>query len=135
MTVPSTFTMNKASGDRTLLGEPMSKAAISLREKDPLAWHLQYWLDILVIGMSCYQGLGQILSTRINIEHGEIADHSFRSRFREAFGKFQFENQTEYFRKWDPNTFEESSVKMAQFEAHVRDLQRMLKIQTKGGGK
>lgn len=112
----------------------MSKAAILLRDNDPLKWHLQYWLDIWVIGMSCYPGLWQILSTRINIEHGEIADHSFRSRFREAFGKFQFENQKEYFRKWDPNTLEEKSVKMAQFEAHVRDLQRMLKIEIKGVG-
>lgn len=116
--------MNRAPADpRTPLGEPMDQASISSWNRNPGGWLRQYWLNIYDIGI-CHRQDKWLLAARIDIEHMQMTDNLFRTRFRTDWGMYQItlQNRDEHVRHWVQRALQEDG----EYQAYVRDFNRML---------
>lgn len=89
-------------------------------EEDPLAWHLDYWLNIGVIGMV----LGEdplLMNARIDMEHHKIRDRELRDQISNAWTAYTLANGYQYRTYWEGQTLEDDVG-----QAYLRDIARML---------
>lgn len=109
----------------------MSEASASLRAEDPHGWHLQYWLNLYTVELIRLEDTVGIirdedrllLKARIDREHeNSTADGSIKTRLRDGWARFLIAKQDDYFRQWK----QLKTVKDPEYEAYVRDLDRML---------
>lgn len=132
--IPSALRMNQTSNgtqalsdslpeppvSQTPLGEPMDQASALLLADDPLAWNLQYWLDIGIIAI--IRGEDMLLTrVRTEIERGKIPDPALRTQIDDAWGQFQKDNRENCFWKWTQMTLQSPEAK-----PYLRDIDRML---------
>lgn len=105
---------------QTPLGEPIDQASALLLADDPLAWNLQYWLDIAIVAI--IRGEDMMLTrVRTEMERDKIPDPALRTKFEDAWSQIQLDNRENCFRKWTQMTLESPEAK-----PYLRDIDRML---------
>lgn len=119
--------MNQLSADpQTPLGEPMTQDAASTRAQNPLKWHLDYWLNLYVIGVSRDENKCEMAimiageQTSYNID-GNAADSIKKYINPIEWHDFKEIHSAVYSRYWESKPREDE-----EYQAYVRDLNRML---------
>lgn len=108
------------SDSQTPLGEPLDQVSAAALAKDPLAWHLRYWLDLCTVGN--LRGEDEILlALRMEIEVNKILDMELHSAFYDAWFQYVMDNSEESARNWIQRTLESDEAKR-----YLRDIDRML---------
>lgn len=105
---------------QTPLGAPINQASAMLLAKDPLAWNLQYWLDLGLIGNLRGEDI-MLMGLRIEIEYSKTLDPALRIQFQNAWIKYQIRNRAERVRYWSQMTLDSEDAK-----PYLRDLNTML---------
>lgn len=104
----------------TPLGEPMDQASASERARDPLTWHLRYWLNLDIIAALRDEDV-VLTGIRIDMEHEKIADPMFQIQLRTAWRQFQIDHLRASMLRWIQKTLDDQEA-----QKYVRDLDRML---------
>lgn len=105
---------------RSPLGAPLSRASASFLARDPLTWHLVYWLSIWVVGN--LRGEDEtLMAFRIEIEHYGILDHEFQLQLLSAWDQYAIANRAPFTLHWMHLTAEGEAAK-----PFLRDIDRML---------
>lgn len=107
------------SNSRTPLGEPMNRSSAFILDRSPIAWHLQYWLNIGVLGILRGKN-GKIIALMIEIEQDKIPDGRLRNSLRNTWNQFWNDNKVVKARQWEARTMEDEEAQ--QF---LRDIDRM----------
>lgn len=109
-----------ASDFRTPLGEPIDQVSAANLAKDPLLWHLTYWLDLCTVGN--LRGEDEILlALRMEMEVDKMLDMELQSAIYDAWFRFFMDNSEESARNWIQRTLESDEAK-----PYLRDIDRML---------
>lgn len=98
----------------------MDQASASRRARDPLTWHLQYWLDLDIIALLRNED-GILTGIRIDMEQEKIADTALKNQLQNGRKQFQRDNLDAYMRHWHQKTLDDEEA-----QKYVRDLDRML---------
>lgn len=94
-------------------------SALSLA-RCPLAWHLDYWLSLTVIGI--LRGEDPMLTfLRVEIEHSKMSDQEMKSRLYDAWNQYLIAHIETHLQFWNLITLESRAAKR-----YLRDLDRML---------
>ncbi|MCJ1463131.1 hypothetical protein MMC07_001736 [Pseudocyphellaria aurata] len=112
---------NLPQTSRSPLGAPLSPASAALLARDPLAWHLQYWLDLGLIGN--LRGEDNLLmGVRIEIEYTRTLSPALRAQFQTAWTQYQIDHRAERTRYWSRITLDDSD----EARPYLGDLTTML---------
>lgn len=121
--------MNQPSTNaKTPLGEPMSQESTSERTRDPLEWHLKYFLNLYVIGI-LVRGQeadnDRSIGGRVMGEYWKL-NQPLKTQFLNQWFGFREVHKQEYFQKWKLGSRDEE-----EFQAYARDFATM--VRTNGG--
>ncbi|MCJ1425143.1 hypothetical protein MMC29_003031, partial [Sticta canariensis] len=108
------------SDSRTPLGEPMSLLAGFLLTTDPVSWHLQYWLNIEVVGVLRGEDV-TLMAVRVENELRSIERAQIRDGVQRAWGDFHRNNTEKYLEEWLHRTLASEEA-----QPFLRDIDRML---------
>lgn len=98
----------------------MSPASTLQRQQDPLWWCLEYWLDMIAIGIMHHEDIWLLL-LKVDMEINKISDRELQLQFQTGWGPFQRENFEECMRQWRRKTLESREA-----QPYLRDLDRMM---------
>lgn len=136
---PSAFTMDQPTANaKTPLGGPMSQDSASERSRDPLEWHLKYFLNLYVISMIlCGQENDNYRSIGCRVMGEYCIDRSIRGRvmgecwklneplrhqFLNQWFEFRDVHKRDYFQIWKQQTRNEE-----EYRAYARDFVTMVR--------
>lgn len=91
-----------------------------LRNRDPLAWHLRYWLGLYSFGI--LRGIDNVLmALRIDIEQSKIPVRAISNQVRLNWDEYRKANEAGSLRNW-----RNMSIDSEYYKQFHRDLDRML---------
>lgn len=106
---------------RSPFGLPLRDSVqIAHQARDPIEWHLMYWINLLIIGR--LNGEPWVLmSARIDLEHRKIGDREVREQVQRTWDRYNGENRERVWELWNRLT-------IAHFRARplLADLEIML---------
>lgn len=105
---------------QTPLGSPMNNVSALLLAENPLAWHLQYWLNLGSVAVVRGED-AMLMALRIKMEHTKITDPALKNQLKHAWSQFQRDNQVECVRQWTLMTGDGNDA-----QPYLCDLDRML---------
>lgn len=86
----------------------------------PLAWHLEYWLSLTVIGILRGED-AMLMFLRVEIEHSKMADQEMKSRLDDAWNQHLIAHIETHMQLWNLISLESGAAKR-----YLRDLDRLL---------
>lgn len=109
-------------GPRTPLGEPMDQSSASYLVQSPLAWHLNYWLNLEIIGILRGED-PMLMSLRVQWEQATRLGEDIKTQLLEggAWAEYRRRDREEWEWFWAQMTLECEVTK-----PYLRDVDRML---------
>lgn len=107
------------SGSQTPLGEPINQISAKLLAEDPVAWHLDYWLNIGEVG-TLYGKDSILMRLRVDIEITNTPNRQLKSAICNRWNHYYTANKAETKQYWEQETLESQRAK-----AYIRDIHRM----------
>lgn len=111
----------------TPLGGPMDEESAFLQAANPLAWNLQYWLNIAVVGSTWRDEDTILMAFRVEMEHDKIPDPAFKLQLKNAWSQYQKDNQDECMQKWQqttPESWQEAQPYLYDLDIMLADKER-----------
>lgn len=105
---------------RSPLGQLLPPASAEFLARDPLGWHLMYWLNIWVVGIRHYED-AELLVLWIEMEQAKIPDQRLRKELQNNWEEYLITNREESERSWAQLTSEDPGIK-----AYLEDIDTML---------
>lgn len=117
---PSREIQQPREAQRSPLGHLLSQGSVDSLAKDPLQWHLKYWLNIWTVALLRGEKPLPMLSW-IDLEHDKTPDRELKLKLQNAWDQHLIDNSETYSRHWTLLTLESPAAK-----AYLRDIDRLL---------
>lgn len=105
---------------RSPLGQLLPPASTEFLARDPLGWHLMYWLNIWVVGIRHYED-PVLLVLWIDMEQTKIPDQTLREELQNAWEEYLLANREESEQSWAQLTPDDPGIK-----AYLEDIDTMV---------
>lgn len=117
---PSRGVQQPTEAQRSPLGHLLSQGPAGSLDKDPLQWHLEYWLNIRTVALLRGEQPLPMLSW-IDLEHDKIPDRELKLKLQNAWDQHLIDNSETYSQHWTLLTLKSPAAK-----ACLRDMDRLL---------